>query len=118
MLEGQEEKPKVDGKKPRRPFRPQKREFETKVTGLKVHTFDIGHAKYAAKYQSSLDEIILYVQEKYERGAVIAEAMWRLELPDIQLPKYPEPDVWGGSLKEREVFLWQQEVTEKKKALW
>ena len=58
-------KPKVDGKRPaRRPFRIPKREFETKVVGLEKHTFDIGHAKYAAKFISSRDEIILYVQEK------------------------------------------------------
>ena len=47
----EDQKPKVDGKRPaRRPFRIPKKEFETKVVGLEKHTFDIGHAKYAAKF--------------------------------------------------------------------
>ena len=63
--QAEDQKPKVDGKRPGRPFRRghTKKEFETKVVGLEVHTFDIGHAKYAAKFISSRDEIILYVQD-------------------------------------------------------
>ena len=118
MSEQQEQKPKVDGKKPnRRPFRPMKKEFETKVVGLETHTFDIGHAKYAAKFIKSRDEIILYVQEKYEQGAVIAEAIRTMELKEITLPPYPKPKAGETSLQEGEAFLWQQEVTEKKKAI-
>ena len=87
MLEQQEQKPKVDGKKPnRRPFRPMKKEFETKVVGLETHTFDIGHAKYAAKFIKSRDEIVLYVQEKHEQGAVIAEAMRTMTLKGDHAP--------------------------------
>jgi hypothetical protein len=119
MLEPKEDqKPKVDGKKTgRRPFRIPKKEFETKVVGLEKHTFDIGHAKYAAKFISSRDEIILYVQEKYEQGAVIAEAMRTLKLKNITLPPYPKPKPGATALKDGEAFLWQQEVTEKKKAI-
>ncbi len=50
-----EAKPKIEGaKKFRRPARaagPTKKEFVTKVLGLKSHTFDIGNAKYVAKYK-------------------------------------------------------------------
>jgi hypothetical protein len=115
----EDQKPKVDGKRPGRPFRRghTKKEFETKVVGLEAHTFDIGHAKYAAKFISSRDEIILYVQEKYEQGAVIAEAMRTLMLKDITLPPYPKPKPGATTLEDGEAFLWQQEVTEKKKAI-
>ena len=55
----QEQKPKIEGKKSRRPFRPQRTEFTSKVVGLEDDTFDIGHAKYAAKYARSLKAIAL-----------------------------------------------------------
>jgi hypothetical protein len=59
MSEQADQKPKVEGKRSGRPFcRAQtKKEFETKVVGLETHTFDIGHAKYAAKFISSHNEI-------------------------------------------------------------
>ena len=115
----EDQKPKVDGKRPGRPFRRghTKKEFETKVVGLEAHTSSIGHAKYAAKFVSSCNEIILYVQEKYEQGAVIAEAMRTLVLKDITLPPYPKPKPGATTLEDGEAFLWQQEVTEKKKAI-
>jgi hypothetical protein len=54
-------KPKIDGKRPaQRPGRsgePARKEFVLKVVGLETHTFDIGNAKYAAKYQKSVDAI-------------------------------------------------------------
>ena len=55
-------KPKVEGaKKFRRAFKaggqPTKKEFVTKVLGLKSHTFDIGNPKYAAKYKKTVDAI-------------------------------------------------------------
>jgi hypothetical protein len=103
MLEQQEQKPKVDGKKPnRRPFRPMKKEFETKVVGLETHTFDIGHVKYAAKFIKSRDKVVLYMQEKYEQGAVIAEAMRTMTLTEITLPPYPKPKLGETSLQEGE----------------
>ena len=40
-----------------------RREFTTKVAGLETHTFNIGHAKYTAKFKKSLEEIANYVQE-------------------------------------------------------
>ena len=51
----EEQKPKVEGKKPRRPTKPQKKEYTTRMVGLEEDTFDIGHPKYAAKYERSVD---------------------------------------------------------------
>ncbi len=65
-------KPKVEGKRPaRRPARsgaPTRREFVSKVVGLETHTFDIGNAKYAAKYQKSVDAITNHIQKEYKGG--------------------------------------------------
>jgi hypothetical protein len=56
-----EVKPKIEGaEKLRRPTRaagPTKKEFVTKILGLKSHTFDIGNAKYAAKYKKTVNAI-------------------------------------------------------------
>ena len=46
----EEQKPKVEGKKPHRAARPQRKEFTSEVVGLTTHTFNIGHPKYAAQY--------------------------------------------------------------------
>ena len=58
-------KPKIKGaRKYRRPARaagPTKKEFSTKVLGLESHTFDIGNAKYAAKYKKTVDSIANYI---------------------------------------------------------
>ncbi len=48
----EEQKPKVEGKKPRNmAIMHHKKEFIKSLVSLKMHTFDIGNAKYAAKYQ-------------------------------------------------------------------
>ena len=56
-----EVKPKIEvAKKYRRPTRavePIKKEFSTKVLGLECHTFDIGNAKYVAKYKKTVNAI-------------------------------------------------------------
>jgi hypothetical protein len=70
MLE-QEQKPKVKGTKSRRPIRPPKKEFVLKVEGLETHTFNIGNAKYAAKYKKFLNAIVNYAQREYEGGPEI-----------------------------------------------
>ena len=61
-----EAKPKIEGAKEfRRPMRaagqPTKKEFVTKVLGFESHTFDIGNAKYAAKYKKTVDAITNYI---------------------------------------------------------
>ena len=64
----EEAKPKIEGaKKFRRPMRaagqPTKKEFISKVLGFDCHTFDIGNAKYAAKYKKTVDAIANYMRE-------------------------------------------------------
>jgi hypothetical protein len=74
-----EVKPKVEGaKKYRRPTRavgPIKKEFSLKVLGLESHTFDIGNAKYAAKYKKTIDAITNHIQREYKGGADITKAI-------------------------------------------
>ncbi len=89
MSEEQEKKPKVEGKKPYRPARQQKKEFASEVVGLTTHTFDIGHPKYAAKYERSVDAIARYVQEQYKSVAEVALAMRELVAPTVKMPVFP-----------------------------
>jgi hypothetical protein len=65
---------------------PEKKEFVTKLVGLKTHTFDIGCGKYAAKYQKLVDAIANHVQKEYKQGPKIAKAIKELSLPMTQLP--------------------------------
>ncbi len=54
----------VEGKRPWRPTRapgPTKKEFMTKVLGLKSHTFNIGNMKYAAKYKKTVNPIANHI---------------------------------------------------------
>ncbi len=78
-------KPKIEGKHPyRRPARsgaPARKEFVSKVVGLKTHTFDIGNAKYAAKYQKSVDAIANHIQKEHKGGPEIAKAIRDMNLP-------------------------------------
>jgi hypothetical protein len=77
-----EAKPKIEGAKTfRRPARAAgltKKEFVTEVLGLKSHTFDIGNAKYAAKYKKPVDAIANHIQREYNSGADIAKAIKEL----------------------------------------
>ena len=86
-------KPKFEGaKKFRRPPRaagPTKKEFVTKILGLKSHTFDIGNAKYAAKYKKTVDAIANHTQREYKGGADIVKAIKELSLPTLRVPGYP-----------------------------
>ncbi len=62
-----ETNPKIEGKHhSRRPAGnagPTRKEFLTKVLGLESHTFNIGNAKFAAKYQKTVDTIANHIQE-------------------------------------------------------
>jgi hypothetical protein len=40
------------------------------MAGLKNDTFDIGHPKYAAKYERSIDAIARHVQQEYKADNV------------------------------------------------
>jgi len=86
-----EAKPNIEGtKKFRRPMRaagqPTKKEFVTKVLGLESHTFDVGNAKYAAKYKKMVDAIANYIQREHKGGADIPKVIKALSLPTLQVP--------------------------------
>jgi hypothetical protein len=61
----------------------------TKVVGLESHTFNIGHAKFAAKYQKMVKAIANHIQKDYKGGPNIAKALQDLSLPVISIPNYP-----------------------------
>ncbi len=54
---------------------PTRKEYEMKVVDLESHTFDIGHAKFAAKYQKTVKAIANHIQKDYKRGPEIAKAL-------------------------------------------
>ena len=117
-----EAKPKIEGaKKFRRPMRaagqPTKKEFVTKVLGLESHTFDIGNAKYAAKYKKTVDAIANYIQREYKGGADIAKAIKELSLPTPQVPGYPKAKAGETVVDPGDVYIWQQDVAAVKKQI-
>ena len=87
--EQKEQKPKVEGRRKPRQARPARKEFTSEVVGLTTHTFDIGHPKYAAQYERSVDAIARYVQEQYKSGAEVALAMRELVAPTVTMPVFP-----------------------------
>ncbi len=116
-----EDKPKIEGaKKFRRPTRaagPTKKEFVTKILGLKSHTFDIGNAKYAAKYKKMVDAIANHIQREYKGGADIAKAIKELSLPTLRDPGYPTAKAGATIVNPGEIFLWQQDAAVVKKQI-
>ncbi len=68
---------------------PTRKEYKTKVVGLESHTFDIRHAKFAAKYQKTVEAIANHIQKDYKGGLEIAKALQDLSLPVINIPNYP-----------------------------
>jgi hypothetical protein len=114
-------KPKIERKcHPRRPARnagPSRKELLTKVLGLESHTFEIGNAKYTAKYQKTVDAINNHIQKEYKGGPEIEKAIRDLSLPTIAIPEYPRPSLTTAAIDSGEVFLWQQSVTEAKKRI-
>jgi hypothetical protein len=112
----QQQKPKVEGKRLCKTFRPTKKEHTTKVVGLESHTFDIGAFKYAAKYKKLLEVIANYVQREYKGGPEIATAIRELKMRMLNLPPYlvgtmGSPPDQGG------IFFWKQDVQDMKKKL-
>ena len=118
----EEAKPKIEGaKRFCRPMRaagqPTKKEFITKVLGLESHTFDIGNAKYAAKYKKTVDAIANYIQREYKGGADIAKAIKELSLPTLQVPGYPKAKAGETAVDPGDVYIWQQDVAAVKKQI-
>jgi hypothetical protein len=116
-----ETKSKIEGKhhsrRPARNAEPARKEFLTKVLGLESHTFDIGNAKYAAKYQKTVDAIANHIQDEYKGGPEIAKAIRDLSLPMIVIPGYPRPSLATAVINPGEVFLRQQDNPEAKKRI-
>jgi hypothetical protein len=67
-----EAKPKIKGAKkfhrPTRAVGPTEKEFVMNVLGLESHTFNIGNAKYAAKYKKTVDAIASHIQSSTKAG--------------------------------------------------
>jgi hypothetical protein len=109
-----ETKPKIEGKchsrRPARNVGPAREEFLTKVLGLESHTFDIGNAKYTAKYQKTVDAIANHIQKEFKGGPEMAKAIRDLSLSMIVIPEYPRPSLTTAAINSREVFQWQQDV--------
>ena len=58
------------------------------TVGLKEDTFNIGHPKYAAKYERSVNAIARHVQKDYKSGANVALTMRELVAPTVTMPTY------------------------------
>ncbi len=116
-----ETKPKVEGAKkfcrPARAAGLTKKEFLTKVLGLESHTFDIGNAKYAAKYKKTVDAIANHIQREYKGGADIAKAIKELSLPTLHVLGYPKAKAGATAVDPGDIYLWQQDVTAVKKQI-
>jgi hypothetical protein len=113
--------PKIEGaKKFRRSTRAAgliKKEFVTKVLGLEGHTFDIGNAKYAAKYKTTVDAIANHIQREYKGGVDIAKAIKALSLPTLQVPWYPKAKAGETAVNPGDTYIWQQDVAAVKKQI-
>ena len=112
-----EGKPKIEGQQAgKKTFRRQsnrtttnKKEFVSTNPSVETLTFDVGHAKYAAKYQQSLEGLALHIQSTYTNGSSIAKSIRDLELVVIDVDDYPTaPD--GSAPDQRQIHLWQQTV--------
>ncbi len=117
-----EAKPKIEGsKKFCRPMRaavqPTKKLFVTKVLGLESHTFDIGNAKYVAKYKKTVDAIANYIQREHKGGADIAKAIKELSLLTLQVPGYPKAKAGETVVDPGDVYIWQQDAAVVKKQI-
>jgi hypothetical protein len=115
--------PKVEGRG-KRNFRkgasprnvgPTRKEYVTKVVGLESHTFDIGHAKFAAKYQNTVNAIANHIQKDYKGEPEITKALRDLSLPVIDIPNYPTRI--GGTVDPGMIYLWQEDVKEAKRKI-
>jgi hypothetical protein len=94
---------------------PTRKEYVTKVVGLESHTFDIGHAKFAAKYQKMVEAIANHIQKDYKRGPEIAKALRDLSFTMIDIPNYPTGI--GETVDPGKIYLWQEDVKEAKREI-
>ncbi len=115
-------KPKVEGNKKNfhcrsaRHAGPARKEFITKVAGQENHTFDVGNAKYAVKYQKTVDMVANHIQRDYKGGPKIAKAIRDMILPTIVTPNY-STSVAGTVINKEVKYIWQKEVQEAMKRI-
>jgi hypothetical protein len=86
-----------------------------KVVGLESHTFDIGHAKFAAKYQKMVEAIANHIQKDYKGGPDIVKALRDLSLSVISIPNYPTGT--GGVVDPGMEYLWKEDIKEAKRKI-
>ncbi len=96
---------------------PTKKEFSKKVLGLETHTFDIGNAKYAAKYKKTVNSIANYIHREYKGGADIAKAIKEMCLPSLQIPGFPKARTGEAVVDPGDIYLWQQDAAAVKKQI-
>jgi hypothetical protein len=94
---------------------PTRKEYVSKVVGLESRNFDIGHAKFVAKYQKTVETIANHIQKDYKRGPDIAKALRDLSLPVISIPNYPTGT--GGVVDPGTEYLWKKDVKEAKRKI-
>ena len=85
-------------------------EYKKRITGLKEDTYDVGKAKFSAKFQKSTENISLYVQPEYTDGASMAHDMKLMKVTSITLPS---PPIAGSN--NSDAFIWKEEYKEAKK---
>ncbi len=95
---------------------PARKEFVTKVAGLKNHTFDVGYAKYAAKYQKTVAAVANHIQRNNKGRLKIAKAIRDMILPTIVTPNYLI-SVAGMVIDKEVKYIWKQEVQEAMKRI-
>jgi hypothetical protein len=94
---------------------PTRKEYVMKVVGLESHTFNIGHAKFAAKYQKMAEAIANHIQKDYKGGPEITKALRDLSLPVIDTPNYPTGI--SGTVDPGTIYRWQEGVKEAKRKI-
>jgi hypothetical protein len=111
--------------------RESRKEYKSEVQGLENRTFDVGAAKYAAKFTKSLEKIGNYCQREYSKGGGrIGQAIRDLVTPNLTLPAVltgtpanpgdpnavpPVPPTAAVPPTPAELFIWQEDYKTKKK---
>jgi len=87
-----------------------KSDHKTKTAGLEEDTYDVGEARFAAKFQKTTDNIALYVQREYTDGAAVAFDMKAMVATVVVLPPMP-----ASAATDAETFMWKEDYKEAKK---
>jgi hypothetical protein len=95
-----------NSRKPAQLLGPVKKEYTTKIVGLESDMFDVGNAKYAAKFQKSVDGIAIHIQREYKGGPDIAKAIRDLNLPTFAPPTYPDVEGTPPVINPGKLYMW------------